>query len=350
MKNLPGHTLGHQGCFFDIPGDGVIPAEQFRNTRLFSVPADLHEGALHSWNVAYQRELPWGFAGEIAYVGNRGVNIIASYDYNAGRMIGADNAGRPLVQAGFNRTAETTTWTNLKTDYHSLQMKADRKFRNGLLLTTSYTLGRARNYTNGDSNSGISSPADFERSWARTDRDRTHIWAQSFVWELPLGRNKRWLSTGPLSWVLGDWQVAGIFNAASGSPINFTAPGGTLLMPGNTQRPNASGTPNVIGDIGQNAFWFDTSVFSAPAQNTWGNVRRNSLLNGPGYWVLDMTIARWMRWGDKQLELRADGFNILNNPRFNNPGGGLGSATFGRVTSTVGDSERQIRFGARFLF
>ena len=334
---------------FDIPADGIIPANDFRNTRLFAVPSDLHEGSLHSWNVAYQRELPWGFAGEIAYVGNRGVDIIAAYDFNAGRVIGADRAGQPLVQQ-FNRPAETTTWTQVKTDYHSLQMKADRRFRNGLLMTTSYTLGRARNYTSGDSNSGIATPADFERSWARTDLDRTHIWAQSFVWELPFGRGKRWLSAGPLSWVLGDWQLAGIFNAASGTPINFTAPGGTLLMPGNTQRPNASDTPRVIGDIGPNAFWFDTNVFSAPAQNTWGNVGRNSLLDGPGFWVLDMTIARWFRWGSRQLEVRADGFNILNHPQFNNPGGGFGSATFGRITGTVGGSERQIRFGGRFLF
>ena len=63
-----------------------------------------------------------------------------------------------------------------------------------------------------------------------------------------------------------------------------------------------------------------------------------------------MTIARWFRWGSRQLEVRADGFNILNHPQFNNPGGGFGSATFGRITSTVGGSERQIRFGGRFLF
>jgi len=341
--------------FFDIPADGIINAATFRTTRLFSVPADLHEGKLHSWNVAYQRELPWGLAGEIAYVGNKGVDIVASYDFNAGRVIGADNAGRPLVQAGFNRTAETTTWTNLKTDYHSLQTKLDRKFRNGLLVTTSYTFGRGRNYTGGDSNSGIATPSDFERSWARGDNDRKHLWAQSFVWELPAGRNKRWLSQGPLMWVLGDWQLSGIFNAASGTPINFNAPGGTLLMPGNTQRPNASGKPAVIGDIGSNAFWFDTSVFTAPAQNTWGNVRRNDLLDGPGYWVLDMAIAKWIRWGTKQLEIRADGYNALNHPQFNNPGGGFGSATFGRITGVTGagtssNTERQIRFGARFLF
>lgn len=335
--------------FFEIPSDGIIPAAPFNSTRLFFVPNDLHEGALHSWNVAYQRELPWGFVGEVAYVGNRGVDIIASYNYNAGRVIGADRAGQPLV-ALFNRAADTTSWTPLKTDYQSFQTKVDRKFRNGLLTTTSYTLGRGRNYSGGDSNGGIPTPADFERSWARNDRDRTHIWAQSFIWELPVGRNKRWLSTGPLSWVLGDWQVAGIFNAATGESINFTAPGGTLLMPGNTQRPNASGKPNVIGDIGNNVFWFDTSAFSAPAQNTWGNVGRNSLLNGPGFWILDMAVAKWLRWGNKQLEIRADAFNFPNQPQFNNPGGGFGSATFGRITGSVGGSERQIRFGARFLF
>lgn len=333
--------------FFDIPSDGIIPADQFRNTRLFSVPADLHEGSLHSWNLAYQRELPWGLVGEIAYIGNRGVDIIAGLNANAGLVLGADRAGQPLFQ-NFGRQAETTTWVPKKTDYHSMQAKVDRKFRNGLLLTTSYTVGRARSYSGGDSNGGISTPADHERSWARTDRDRTHIYAQSFVWELPFGRNKRWASSGPLMWVLGDWQLAGIFNAATGEPINFTASAATLRAPGNTQRPDASGTPRVIGDIGPGAFYFDTSVFSAPAQNTWGNVRRNSLLDGPGYWILDMAVAKWLRWGSRQLEIRADGFNILNHPQYGNPGGGFGSSTFGRVTGVGG--QRQIRFGARFLF
>jgi len=334
--------------FLDIPSDGIIPATgAFLRTGLVSVPLDLHEGALHSWNVAFQRELPWGLAGEVAYVGNRGINIIAGLNLNAGLVLGADRAGRPHFQQ-FGREADTNSTTRVKNDYHSLQTKLDRRFTNGLLVTNSYTLGRGRNYSGGDSNGGIGTPADRERSWGRHDNDRTHVWASSFVWELPWGPNKRWLSEGPLSQVLGGWQLAGIFSAASGQPLGFTASAATLRAPGNTQRPDATGTPRVIGGIGPDTFWFDTSVFSAPPPNTWGNVNRNDLLDGPGYWVLDLTVAKWLRFGKRSLELRADGFNMLNHPQFGNPGTGLGSANFGRITGASG--QREIRFGARFLF
>jgi hypothetical protein len=78
-----------------------------------------------------------------------------------------------------------------------------------------------------------------------------------------------------LHWVLGGWQLSGILTACSGLPTNFTTSGATLAAPGNTQRPNVAGTPEVIGDIGPGQKYFDTSVFSTPAQSTWGNMRRD---------------------------------------------------------------------------
>ena len=80
---------------------------------------------LHSWNVAFQRELGWNFTGEIAYVGNRGQDIIQRLDLNAsltpGRSAdgsplpaGNDNAGRPQF-AQFQRTAATTAFLPYKT-------------------------------------------------------------------------------------------------------------------------------------------------------------------------------------------------------------------------------------------
>jgi hypothetical protein len=88
------------------------------------------------------------------------------------------------------------------------------------------------------------------RSRGRAEYDRLHSYVQSFVYQLPVGPDGRWLRSGPASWVLGGWQVSGIFSAQSGIPINFTANAATLRAPGNTQRPNASGTPKVPGAIG----------------------------------------------------------------------------------------------------
>jgi hypothetical protein len=334
----------------NIPSNGILDASTsaLRNQAYFSIPLNLHEGSLHSWNVAFQRQLPGNLTGEVAYVGNRGHDIVTQYNANAGMVIGADNAGRPLF-AQFGRTADVTSWRPTKTVYHSLQVKLDRRFTNGLLLTNSYTLGRGRSYTNGDSNSGIATPADIQRSWARTDQDRLHSFVSSFVWVLPVGPDGRWLKSGVLSQVLGGWSVSGFFTAQSGLPINFTASGALLRLPGNTQRPNASAKPEVFGDTGPGNFWFDTSVFSAPPPGEWGNVPRNEFLDGPGYVNLDASLAKRLVFpGKVRGEFRVDAFNAMNHPHFNNPNGTFGNAAFGQVTSAFG--ERSIRFGLRITF
>lgn len=167
---------------------------------------------------------------------------------------------------------------------------------------------------------------------------------------LPWGPQGKWLREGVVSEVLGDWQVTGLFSAASGTPINFTASASGLRAPGNSQTPNAAGKPEVLGGIGSNALWFDTSVFSAPAAGTWGNVERNALLTGPGYVNLDASLVKILRFGSRRAEIRADVFNALNRAHYENPSGSFGSGNFGRVTSILPLTERMVRFGVRFLF
>jgi hypothetical protein len=332
--------------FFEIPPNGIVDANipQLKNAQLFYVPPDLKEAKLHSWNVAFQRELPWNMVGEVAYVGNVGRGIVLTdWNINAGMVLGANNDGRPYYQQ-YGRTANVLSWYPSNTHYNALQAKLDRRFKNGFLLTTSYTLGQAINY--GDENAGGSfTPADPERSKGRGGFDRRHVFAASFIWDLPFFNDR----SNPLHWVLGGWQFSGIFTAYSGTPVDITASGATLAMPANQQRPNASGAPQVYGNIGPGQLYFDTSVFSTPAQNTWGNVTRDSLVTGPGFWNLDASLVKRLTFSDRlNLELRADAFNLTNTPHFNNPNGSFGSSTFGQVTSSFG--ERLIRFGARLIF
>ena len=280
--------------------------------------------------------------GEVAYVGNVGRGIvIPDYDLNAGLKLGAENNGRPYYQK-YGRTASILSFLPTNTSYNSLQAKLDRRFRNGLMVTTSYTLGKAIDYTE---ETGIGTPANLELSKGRPNYDRKHVFAASFIYDVPFFRE----GNGVLHWVLGGWQFSGIFTAYSGTPITFTASNATLRAPGNTQRPNVSGTPEVYGDIGPGQKYFDTSVFSAPAQDTWGNMKRDDSIDGPGFWNLDASLVKRFWIGRRvSFELRADAFNLTNTPHFNNPNGAFGSATFGEINSSFG--QRLVRFGARLQF
>jgi len=208
----------------------------------------MHEGSLHSFNVAFQRELPGRFSLDVAYVGNRGHDVQTQYNENAATVVGLPgNNGRPLFLP-FGKSADVNTWIGTRNAVRLAANEARSAFYGGLLVTTSYTLGRGWSYVDGDANSGILTPADFERSWSRTIRIAAQLRR-----ELPLSAARR---TGPplaegrsLSQVLGGWQISGIFSAQSGSPIAITMSAATLNAPGNTQRPDVNGTPTVLGAV-----------------------------------------------------------------------------------------------------
>ena len=130
---------------------------------MFAVPFNLREGKLLSWNIAFQRDLWWGFTAEAAYVGNVGRGIVDRIDLNAATSLGAglpgnDNAARPLFQK-YGRSASVTTWIPVNTHhYNSLQVKVDRRLKRDLLVTTSYTLSRTINYD--DESGNIGTPAN----------------------------------------------------------------------------------------------------------------------------------------------------------------------------------------------
>jgi hypothetical protein len=336
--------------FAQIPDSGILPATgPLLSQSLSAVLLESHHnGQLRSWNVAYQRTLPGSFTAEVAYVANQAHDVWSGENINASKTLGADQAGQPLF-VKYGRTASTTVQVKdgrPQNKYQSMQVKVDRRMRNGLMITNSYTLGRGWNY----SDVAPAHPDRFERGWGRTSFDTLHNYTASFVYVLPWGPQGTWLRDGTIGKVLGDWQVTGLFSASSGTPIDFSASNAGLRAPGNDQMPNVTGTPEVLGGIGQTQPWFDTSVFSAPAAGTWGNVQRNMLLTGPGYVNLDASIVKIIRAGTKRAEIRADFFNATNTPHYANPNGTFGNANFGRVTSIIAQTERMIRFGGRFLF
>jgi hypothetical protein len=336
----------------NIPSDGIIPVSGSLLNSLYDVvPPTLHEGTLHSWNVAFQRQLPYGFTADIAYVGSKGVNLVADLDTNASMTYGSGNNGRAQF-AQFGRTGTNRTRTNEgKSEYNGLQVKVDRRFLNGFLITNSYTLGRAMDLA--QENGGINTPIDFDLVWARADTDRLHNYVLSSVYELPFGPRKRWMNEGVTSKVLGGWQVSGLFVAQSGQALTIGGNGTLLNTPGNTAFVNLNGDNKVLGGLGPGLLYFDPTVYSLPAAGVQGNMKRHSGPEGPGFWQLDGALfKRFQISASKYAEFRVDAYNVTNSVRWANPNTGFSTATgntFGQITGTTG-AQRQVRFGGRFVF
>src|SRR5204862_6368849 len=169
---------------------------------------------------------------DIAYVGNRGVDLVMDIDRNASLTYNSGNAGRPQF-AQFARTGTSRERSNLgKSQYHGLQMKVDRRFRKGLMITNSYTLSKSKDYTN--ENTTIGTPIDFSKSFGLSSFNRTHNYVLTTIYDLPIGPGKKFLTTGPVGQFLGGWQLSTLFVAQSGTPLSVTASGTLLNTPGNT--------------------------------------------------------------------------------------------------------------------
>ncbi len=328
-----------------IPTNGIISSPQ--NQVYDVIDKKFREGYVQSWNVAYQRALPKNFMLEAAYVGNKGVRIPTPYNLNSGRVLGAGAAGRPYF-AKFGRNVDTRLrFVSGDSEYNALQMKVDKRYSNGFLLTTAYTWSRAM-ANSGDDNGGPAWYINPERNWARAGFDRRQTFTQSYIYELPFGKGKQYAQSGPASWILGGWQLNGILTLMSGNAINFssTAPNNA---PGNAQTANINGVYKVLGGVNTSP-WFDKSVFSAPAANTFGNVGRNAA-SGPKFFNLDASLFRTFTLTERfKLELRAEAFGVPNSPgwQLNNPNTNVNDANFGLIRGAGGN--RTMQFGARLMF
>lgn len=336
-----------------IPSTGIVPiaGTSLQNATLDVIPSDLREATLHSWNVAYQRQLPFLLSADIAYVGNRGVDLVLDVNTNASLVYGAGNAGRPQF-AQFNRTGQSRTRTNRgKSQYHGLQVKLDRRFRHGLLLTNSYTLSRSKDYAN--ENSGVGTPIDFEKSFGLSNFNRTHNFVNATIYELPFGPNKHWLSTGPVGRALGGWQVSTLLVLQSGTPLTIGGNATLLNTPGNSAFADQIGPERIINGRGPGLLYFDPAAYGLPAAGVQGNTSRNSGPTGPGFWQLDASLfKRFQISGSRYAEFRVDAFNVTNSVRWGNPSTGFSTSagnTFGQILGTTG-GQRSIRFGGRFAF
>jgi hypothetical protein len=337
-----------------IPSTGVITNPP--NQTYSYVPKDSPQGYVESWNIAIQRALPSNFSAEAAYVGNHGVNIPPSNDINinASQVPGSGTAGEPL-NILFGRTATTNYTWRMHTYYDSLQTKLNRRFANGFLLTTSYAFAKGIDF-DGRTSGGNFNNINLALNKGLAQWDRRHVFTESAIYELPFGQGKRWAQSGISKWLLGGWQLNGLWTWESGLPLDISISNTTLNAPGNINRPNVNGPVKILGDIGPGQLYFDASAFSAPPPNTFGNLGRN-VLHGPRLFSIDFSVFRKFRLTERfNLEFRGESFNVTNTPHFDNPGTNFSNNNFGQVTTAQGNQtvkvneNRQLQFSMRLVF
>jgi hypothetical protein len=292
--------------------------------------------------------------------------------------------------------------------YNALQFGLSRRSGNGLSMNLQYTLSKSFGNTAG-SNEALTAGnlarnvADFDYDNGYNNFDVRHTFNFSLLYQVPYGRGRSKDATGVKDWVLGGWDIGGIYNARSGVPINllitrpdflyrdaagnfFNNPAvgrvAIINTPGggnsrNVRRPDlVAGVDPFINDGG--LLFLNPAAFATPLPGTFGNLQRNSL-HGPNFNQVDMVISKHFG-GARNFEFRTEVFNLFNSANFSNPNatlpnalptaalteanrvqpgqafttGAAGSA-FGVLTSTVGrtvglGTARQVQFAFRLNF
>jgi hypothetical protein len=346
-------------------GNGIIPVPG--NVTVVTLPTDFKRGRVESWNVAFEKELMWGFVGQATYVGTRQVNQLGIREQNWS-PIGGGSAGRQLVQK-FGRTAATLLVAPLgNSHYNGLQTSLNRRLRNGFQIGVNYTLSRAIGIAgapNSDNQPRVRIPDFYYLNTAISDINRTHVLNIRSIAELPFGTGRRWLNGGGLtSAIFGGWQLNNILSFRSGRPFSVTASGTSLESPGSTQvADQVKDNVEILGGVGRGNSYFDPFAFAPVTEARFGNSGFN-ILDGPGVAQWDLGLFRQVTLaGRRTLQVRVEAFNLTNRPQFNNPGSNRSSLQlnpdgtirnlngYTEITSTTGSkSERQVRVGLRFGF
>ncbi|SEC42689.1 Carboxypeptidase regulatory-like domain-containing protein [Terriglobus roseus] len=334
-----------------IPANGVITNAPLQS--YFVVPLKWKAPYVQSWNLAVQRALPGGFALDVAYVGNVGIGQAQNYNLNAGFVAGAGAAGQPQFST-FGRTQSTTTFRQAGSNYNSLQVKLEHRFASSLSATAAYTYQKGMGYTTSNSTGvgGTNFYLDFQRNYTVLGNNRTHTLVQSFIYQLPFGKGKKWANHGFASLIAGGWQTTGVMSIESGTPFSVTASATILNAPGNTQVANINGKFTKRGGIGAGTTWFDTSVFSQPTTAAYGNTGQNAFI-GPGFFNLDASVFRTFALTERaNLELRAEGFSITNTPQYGNPSSNVNNSDFGQINGSSGGASgnRSVELAGKIRF
>lgn len=341
---------------------------------------------VEEWNLTVEQQVTPNTSVSLGYVGSRGYHEEVNADANAiapqvcaaaaGCVAGGvSTSAKPTVPLGTLYVPVTTLPNpNLAagdllipegySSYNALVADLTHRFSYGLQFRVNYTYSRLLNIQSGFSgdeaneSSFLENPYNTRMDWGLAPENKTNKFVFSGGYELPIGRNKPWLSglNGVGEKVVSGWQLNWIETISSGFPFD-TEDGSNRSGNGDTGNPDrpsfntAFTGPLYTGNPNQ---WFNPSAFVLPAVGTFGNVGRDALI-GPNLRELDLSLFKTTAITEKvNLQFRAEAFNILNRANFNTPAvnvfsGAAVSPSAGVITSTA-TSSRQLQFGLKLIF
>jgi hypothetical protein len=339
-------------------------------------PATYYQETLFS----VQHELPGQMLLDLSYVFTKGTHLGFSRDINQvpqGLMPGYATGA---YSSCYNDPSAYPLFCSVGavlfdgySNYNALQLRAEKRFSHGLSFIFNYAYSKTMDTGTGSGNDAVGdvwqNAFNVPANYSLSTLDMRNSINGSATYELPFGKGRLVGLHGIADEALGGWRATGVFQIHSGIPYTPTTSNNGQDDSGSEANNCGCGyswLPNVVGNpsVSHKGFnpnidqWYNPTAFATPATGTFGNERRTELI-GPNWRDLDLSLGKTFRLIEGvQLEIRADSFNALNHPNFEQPSDSTGTGvttdlptgTSAPQQITSANGARSIQLGGRFTF
>lgn len=343
----PTETFAVRGSTFAAPTNRTI---------IFNDP-NRKDARFQQFNLTLQYGFWKDWLAEIAYVGSRGDNLLIVQNIGNG-----NDAGAPGSREVTNISNVIASRYLGEFSYDAFQSKLEKRFADGLSILSSYTFAKAIDNTpggfclsgGGQRNCGPDNPLRLDLDKGLSDTDIRHRFTLASVYDLPFGRNRKFLGGIPkaLDYVIGGWQMNNIVILQSGPVYDVTVNGGRVDIIGDPTPTDAQRAQGI--QLNRAAFRAAvTPVFAGdPGGPKFGSLGRNTFRGDfQEYWDAGLFKNLPVRFINEQsaVQIRVSVFNVLNHVNRGRPNGDLNNTgSFGKDNNE--QRRRQLEFGVRLVF
>lgn len=323
---------------------------------------------VYSFNLGVQYKLPFDTVLDVSYVGSMGHHLLQARNLNASpygttflaanqdptrtasAIPGATALTRELL-APLQGFADNIRYLEFaeNSNYHSLQVSANRRFSHGLLLGGNYTWGKALGTASDDFAFVRIDQFNHQANYGNQSFDRRHNLTANWVYELPKATDNK-----SLGYALNNWQLSGIYHYQSGQPygIGFSIPsyGNANLTGSFTEGARIAILKSPGSGNSSNPYQqFDVTAFAAPSVGSKGLESSRNYLNQAPINYFDLSLSKKIIFRERlKVEARLDAFNALNHTMFAGVNTTANFATPGStvITNLANEQTNRNGFGA----
>jgi hypothetical protein len=320
-----------------------------------------------NYSLSVQRDIGFGTVLDVGYVGSLARHLLWRRNLNSipfGANFDPRNidptTNAPLAPAflraytGYNNVsvAEQAGTSN----YHSMQVTANRRFAHGLEFGVAWTWSKTLDYNEGDTDTVSTQVPIRVWNYRLATFDRTHIFKINYQWDLP----KLPVPNRSLDYIVNNWQLSGVTSFISGEPlpVNFATTVAMDITGSPTDGARIVVLDNPVLPKSERTFsrFFRTDVFRLPATGTIGNAA-STIIRGPGINNFDIAIFKDFPFGEaRKLQFRGEMYNAFNHTQFSgvdntarfDPQGNQVNTRLGEMTAT--HAPRRIQLALRLYF